>query len=87
MVECGLIPDIKVIISRKNLEVLTVEVAKDSKTDNMTKYVGDNVKLAIMMHDMIWKIFLASYNKNKISDIKVYGIIISRQIFLFYNKY
>ncbi|CAJ0644840.1 12230_t:CDS:2 [Entrophospora sp. SA101] len=67
---------------------MKVEVAKDLTLGNVTKYINDKVKLVTMIHDMICKIFLAvpSCNKNKLPDIKVYGIIISKLQFELYPQ-
>ncbi len=76
----GLIPDIKLIYSKRNVEIIVVEHAKNTSSEGRKKNVDDTKKIIGLMHDQItkiYKLFEEIKSGNYINEIEVYGVVTS----------
>ncbi len=85
----SLVPDIKVIYGLNEKEVVSVEHARKTTTRGRKKYLNDNNKLGILLHDQI-RIFYEAFEKedkrDQISNVYVFGVRTSGD-FINYDDY
>ncbi|CAG8587140.1 15989_t:CDS:2 [Gigaspora margarita] len=77
----GMIPDIKLLFIKRNVEIIVVEHAKNTSSDGRKKNIDDTQKIIVLMHDQITKIHKLLKEAGKDDDIKeieVYGVVTSR---------
>ena len=79
-VEKALTPDIKIEYTIRDIEILTLELKKE---ENLREYTHDKSKTIGMLFDMIREIYLKlpNGNKNFISKIKVFALIVTGKYF------
>ncbi|CAH1768806.1 5732_t:CDS:2, partial [Entrophospora sp. SA101] len=83
----ALIPDLTIEYTRRETEILVLELAKDDEIADPKKKISDELKIMGHLHDMLRHIFikLPDENKHMISSINVYGLVVSSKLSYFYN--
>ncbi|CAG8784069.1 38229_t:CDS:10 [Gigaspora margarita] len=77
----GMIPDIKLLFIKRNVEIIVVEHAKNTSSDERKKNIDDTQNIKVLMHNQITKIYKLLKEVEKEDDIKeieVYGVVTSR---------
>ncbi|CAG8811369.1 35313_t:CDS:2, partial [Racocetra persica] len=77
----GMIPDIKLLFIKRNVEIVVVEHAKNTSSDGRKKNIDDKQNIIVLMHNQITKIHNLLKEANREDDIKeieVYGIVTSK---------
>lgn len=77
----GMIPDIKLLFIKRNVEIIVVEHAKNTSSDERKKNIDDTQNIKVLMHNQITKIHKLLKEVEKEDDIKeieVYGVVTSR---------
>ncbi|CAJ0911508.1 228_t:CDS:2 [Entrophospora sp. SA101] len=78
----ALIPDLTIEYTRRETEILVLELAKDDEIADPKKKISDELKIMGHLHDMLRHIFikLPDENKHMISSINVYGLVVSKKL-------
>ncbi|CAG8657859.1 11482_t:CDS:10, partial [Ambispora leptoticha] len=82
----GLIPDIKVIYSKRSVEIIVVEHAKSTSSEGRKKNIDDTKKIIGLMHDQITKIYKLFEDIERELEVRVYVMHLSApELYLFYK--
>ncbi|CAJ0838406.1 564_t:CDS:2, partial [Entrophospora sp. SA101] len=85
----ALIPDLTIEYTRRETEILVLELAKDDEIADPKKKISDELKIMGHLHDMLRHIFikLPDENKHMISSINVYGLVVSKMSLKIYQMH